>query len=49
MAMFLELNKPQPLVLFELVKGMITGDKPDLGEPQLVEQESGAPTARGAR
>jgi general stress protein 26 len=37
MAMFLELNKPQPLVLFELVKGMITGDKPDFGEPQRVE------------
>ncbi len=36
MAMFLELNKPQPVVLFELVKGMITGKKPDLGEPQRV-------------
>ena len=37
MAMFLELNKPQPVVLFELVKGMVTGKKPDLGEPQRVE------------
>ena len=37
MAMFLELNKPQPVVLFELVKGMITGKKPDLGEPTRVE------------
>lgn len=36
MAMYLELNKPQPIVLFELVKGMITGRKPDLGEPQTV-------------
>jgi general stress protein 26 len=36
MAMFLELNKPQPVVLFEVVKGMITGRKPDLGEPQRV-------------
>lgn len=36
MAMYLELNKPQPVVLFELVKGMITGKKPDLGEPQTV-------------
>jgi general stress protein 26 len=35
-AMYLELNKPQPVVLFELVKGMITGRKPDLGEPQTV-------------
>lgn len=37
MAMFLELNKPQPVVLLEIVKGMITGRKPDLGEPQRVE------------
>jgi general stress protein 26 len=36
MAMFLELNKPQPVVLFEVVKGMITGKKPDLGEPKRV-------------
>jgi general stress protein 26 len=38
MAMFLELNKPQPVVLFEVVKGMVTGKKPDLGEAQYVEK-----------
>jgi len=36
MAMFLEINKPQPVVLFEVVKGMITGKTPDVGEPQRV-------------
>lgn len=37
MAMFLQLNKPQPVVLFEVVKGMITGKTPNLGEPERVE------------
>ena len=37
-AEFLELNKPQPVVLFELVKGWVTGAEPDLGEMhELVE------------
>jgi general stress protein 26 len=36
MAMFLEINKPQPVVLFEVVKGMITGKAPDIGEVQSV-------------
>ena len=31
-AVFLEVNKPQPLVLFEIVKGWVTGTEPDLGE-----------------
>jgi general stress protein 26 len=31
-AMFLEVNKPQPIVLFELVKGWVTGTAPELGE-----------------
>ena len=25
-------EKPQPVVLFEIVKGMATGDAPDIGE-----------------
>ena len=29
-AHFMELNKPQPVILFELVKGMITGKSPDM-------------------
>src|SRR5687768_17575843 len=31
-AAFLEVNKPQPVVLFELVKGWLTGETPELGE-----------------
>jgi general stress protein 26 len=31
-AVFLEMDKPQPVVLFELAKGWLTGAEPDLGE-----------------
>ncbi|SRR5688572_272 len=31
-AEFLEVNKPRPLLLFELVKGWVTGTEPNLGE-----------------
>jgi general stress protein 26 len=31
-AVFLEVNKPAPVVLFELVKGWTTGQQPDIGE-----------------
>jgi general stress protein 26 len=31
-ASFLELGKPQPVVLFELVKGFLTDETPDLGD-----------------
>ncbi len=31
-AVFFELDKPQPVVLFELVKGWLTGSEPDIGE-----------------
>ena len=30
-AVFLEVNKPRPVVLFELAKGWLTGEMPDLG------------------
>jgi general stress protein 26 len=30
-AMFLEVNKPKPVVLLEVVKGYLTGDTPDVG------------------
>ena len=30
-ATFLDIKKPQPVVLFEVLKGMVTGKKPDLG------------------
>jgi general stress protein 26 len=31
-AEFLEVNKPKPVVLYELVKGWLTGSEPDIGE-----------------
>jgi general stress protein 26 len=42
-AMFLEVNKPQPVVIYELVKGWLTGTQPDIGE---MHHEGGA--ARGS-
>jgi general stress protein 26 len=30
-AVFLEVNKPQPVVLYEIVKGWVTGTEPDIG------------------
>ena len=36
-AVFLEVNKPQPVVLFELVKGWLGGSAPDVGEIHRVE------------
>ena len=35
-AMFLEINKPKPLVYYELAKGWITGTEPDTGEMHTV-------------
>ena len=37
-AVFLEVNKPQPVVLFEMAKGWLTGTQPDLGEMHHVER-----------
>jgi general stress protein 26 len=31
-ATFLEVNKPQPVVLYEMVKGWLTGTQPEIGE-----------------
>lgn len=36
-ALYLELNKPQAVVLFEVVKGIITGKAPDVGEVKRVD------------
>lgn len=36
-AVFLEVNKPKPVVLFELMKGMITGKPPKAGETVRIE------------
>jgi general stress protein 26 len=35
-AVFLEVNKPQPVVLYEVVKGWMTGTMPDIGETHRV-------------
>ena len=35
-AVFLEVNKPQPVVLYEMVKGWLTGAAPDVGETHRV-------------
>ena len=37
-AVFLEVNKPQPVVLYEIAKGWITGTMPDLGEMHEVKK-----------
>jgi general stress protein 26 len=36
-ASFLELSKPQPVVLYELAKGFLTGEAPEIGETQRIE------------
>jgi general stress protein 26 len=35
-AVFLEVNQPQPVVLFELVKGWVTGTTPEIGETHRI-------------
>ena len=46
-ATFMEVNKPQPVVLFELVKGLVTGKAPDIGETQVVTKaEAGEKASR---
>jgi general stress protein 26 len=37
-AEFLEINKPKPVMLFEMVKGWVTGTAPDLGEMHHLEE-----------
>jgi len=39
-AIFLEVNKPRPVVLFELVKGWLTGEPQDIGEMHRLGAES---------
>jgi len=33
---YLKIDKPKPLVLFEVAKGMVTGTPPNVGEPKRV-------------
>ena len=37
-AVFLEVNKPQPVVLFEVAKGWLTGTQPDIGEMHRIQK-----------
>ena len=37
-AVFLEVNKPQPVVLYELMKGWLTGTEPELGKMHTLER-----------
>ena len=41
-AVFLDVNKPQPVVLFEVVKGWVTGSDPDIGEMHHIDSPSPA-------
>jgi general stress protein 26 len=43
-AEFLELDKPRPVVLFELVKGWLTGAEPDLGQMHELQNPRRPPT-----
>ena len=42
-AVFLEVDKPRPVVLFELVKGMVTGHMPELGKMHRVDAGASRP------
>jgi hypothetical protein len=35
----MHVDKPQPVVLFEVVKGMITGKQPDFPDPKSLTAE----------
>jgi general stress protein 26 len=39
-AVFFEVDKPQPVVLYEFVKGLVTGDEPDIGKTHYVEKRT---------
>src|SRR5688572_26023232 len=37
-AVFLEVNKPRPVLLYEMAKGWLTGERPDLGEMHTLKE-----------
>ena len=37
-AVFLEVDKPQPVVLYEMAKGWLTGTDPDIGKMHRLEE-----------
>ena len=38
-AVFLEVNKPKPVVLYELAKGWLTGQEPEIGEMHRIQRQ----------
>jgi general stress protein 26 len=48
-AHFLTVDKPQPVVLFELVKGMVSGKPPHLGKERRARARDFRPVRRGRR
>ena len=42
-AVYLEVNKPQPVVLYEIAKGWLTGSDPDIGEMHTIEEPQHSP------
>jgi general stress protein 26 len=45
-AEFLEVNKPRPVILYEIVKGWVTGSEPELGQMHEVKEPRRASTSR---
>ena len=41
-AVFLEVDKPQPVVLFEIAKGWLTGSEPDIGDVHRLDGGTGS-------
>jgi general stress protein 26 len=44
-AEFLEVNKPRPVILYEIVKGWLTGSEPELGQMHEVKEPRRAGTS----
>jgi len=42
-AEFLEVNKPRPVLLYEFVKGWLTGTEPEIGEMHALEEPGRRP------
>jgi hypothetical protein len=42
-AVFLEVNKPRPVVLYEVAKGWLTGTEPEIGEMHTLDEAQFAP------
>lgn len=45
-AVYLEVNKPKPVILYELVKGLVTGHRPEMGEEKTIRGKDLRPAAK---